>query len=353
MNVTLDLINQYPLLNRLSEKQRHRLVREASLVTVEEGQIVCAEDTQAARLLFLVRGDIVLSPRGGMSQVIAAGGVRAAMPIVDDKPCPFTVSARTSCILLYVDTRGLQNASLGSPSAGGYELEEIEVNDGKAWMCLLLRAKAFRRIPSHNIQTLINSSTEIAVRAGDHVVRQGEPATHYYLVKAGRFRVLRQETHSGHEIELAVLDAGCAFGEDALISHGRRGASVVALEDGLVIRLSKQDFTNLVVNPVLQPISPQEALSRSAQGAALIDVRSPAHHRSNGLPSSINIPLTELRHHAVSLDRRREWVVYCDNGNLSAAAAFVLGEYGLRTYLLAGGLSGLSWRTTVANALTN
>lgn len=353
MNVTLDLINQYPLLNRLSEKQRHRLVREASLVTVEEGQIVCAEDIQAARLLFLVRGDIVLSPRCGTSQVIAAGGVRAAMPIVDDRPCPFTVSARTSCTLLYVDTRELQTGSNASPPAGGYEVEEIEVNDGKAWMCLLLRAKAFRRISSHNIQTLINSSTEISVRAGDHVVRQGEPATHYYLVKAGRFRVTRQVIPAGQETELAVLEAGSAFGEDALISHGRRGASVVALEAGIVIRLSKQDFTNLVVNPVLQPISPQEALSRSACGATLVDVRSPDHHRSNGLPSSINIPLTDLRDHALGLDRRREWVVYCDNGNLSAAAAFVLGEYGLRTYLLAGGLSGLARRSAAANVVNN
>lgn len=344
MNVTLDLINRYPLLSRLSEEQRHRVLRDASLVTVEDGQVICAEGVHAARLLFLVSGEVVLAPRSGTPQVVRAGSARAAIPIGDDKPSAFTVLARSACTLIEVEVRCLRPSPVASVPASGYELEEIEIDDGKTWMCLLLRAKAFRRIPANNIQAFINNSSEIAVRAGEPVVRQGEPATNYYLVKTGRFRVTRQEAQTGQETELAVLEAGSAFGEDALISHGRRSASVIALEDSTVIRLSKQDFTNLVVNPVLQPISPQEALSRSAQGATLIDVRSPDHYRSNGLPSSINIPLAELRSHAATLDRRREWVVYCDNGNLSAAAAFVLGEFGLRTYLLAGGLSSLARR---------
>lgn len=353
MNVTVELINRYPLLSRLGETQRHRVLREAGLVTVEDGETVCAEGVHAARFLFLVSGEIGLSPRSGTPQVVRAGSARAAIPIADDKPSLFTVSARSVCTLLDVDARCLRHSPNASVPASGYEVEEIEIDDGKTWMCLLLRAKAFRRIPANNIQAFINNSSEIAVRAGEFVVRQGEPATNYYLVKTGRFRVTRQDAHNAQDTELAVLEAGAAFGEDALISHGRRSASVIALEDGSVIRLSKQDFTNLVVNPVLRPISPQEALNRSAQGATLIDVRSPDHYRSNGLPSSINIPLSELRTHAASLDRRREWVVYCDNGNLSAAAAFVLGEYGFRAYLLAGGLSSLARRAGAAANVVN
>lgn len=350
MNVISELIDRYPLLSRLGAEQRHRLAREACVYSVAEGDVLCSEGASSARLLFLVSGEVVLSPRSGTAQVVRAGSARATQPLSDDKPSQFTVSARTVCTLLEADMRGLRNSPSAPPPTGGYELEEIEIDDGKTWMCLLLRAKAFRRIPAHNIQAFINSSTEINVKAGDYVVRQGEPATNYYLVKTGRFQVVRQDPGGGQETELAVLGEGAAFGEDALISHGRRSASVVALENGAVIRLSKQDFTNLVVNPVLQPISPQEALNRSAQGAALIDVRTPDHHRNNGLPSSINIPMAELRNYASSLDRRREWVVYCDNGNLSAAAAFVLGEYGFRTYLLAGGLSGLARRTATAAA---
>jgi len=348
MNTMLELIERFPLLSRLSEEQRHRVARDAAVVSAEEGQVLCMEGAQASRLLFLLSGDALLSPRSGTAQIVRAGSARATLPLADDKPSSFTITARTSCTLLEVDARSLRSSPAAPPPTSGYELEEIEIDDGRTWLCLLLRAKAFRRIPAHNIQAFINSSTEIAVRAGDYVVRQGEPATHYYLIKAGQFKVMRQNPESGDETELAVLSEGSAFGEDALISHGRRGASVIAMDDGIVIRLSKQDFTSLVVNPVLRPISPQEAMNRSAQGAALIDVRSPDHHRNNGLPSSINIPMTELRSYASRLDRRREWVVYCDNGNLSAAAAYVLGEYGFRTYLLAGGLSSFARRPAAA-----
>lgn len=344
MNTMLELIERFPLLSRLGEEQRHQMARDASVVCVEEGQVLCTEGSQAPRLLFLVSGDALLAPRSGTPHVVRAGSARATMPLADDKPAPFTITTRTSCTVLEVGVRGLRSSFAAPPPTSGYELEEIEIDNGRAWLDLLLRTKAFRRIPAPNIQAFIHSSTEITVRAGEYVVRQGEPATSFYLIKAGRFRVIRQEAASNEETELALLNEGSTFGEDALISHGRRGASVIALDEGTVIRLSKQDFTNLVVNPVLQPISPQEAMSRSAQGAALIDVRSPDHHRNNGLPASINIPMAELRSYARSLDRRREWVVYCDNGNLSAAAAYVLGEYGFRTYLLAGGLNSFARR---------
>lgn len=225
------------------------------------------------------------------------------------------------------------------PQTRGYEVVEIETTDATTWTRLMLKSRSLLRIPAANIQAVIRSGAEIRVQPGQAVVRQGEPAAEYFIVKHGRFQVTRIDPICGEETELAVLEQGSSFGEDAVISHGRRGATVTALEPGSVIRLSKQDFTHLVVNPALRPISPTEVAALAEQGATLIDVRESDQQRPNGLPNSQSMPLSTLRSRIGQLDRHTEYVLYCDNGHLSAAAAFVLGQHGLRTYLLAGGLN--------------
>jgi rhodanese-related sulfurtransferase len=56
------------------------------------------------------------------------------------------------------------------------------------------------------------------------------------------------------------------------------------------------------------------------------------------MEQSINVPLYILRLKMGSLDPAKKYVVYCDNGQRSASAAFLLNERGFDVYLLEGGL---------------
>ena len=56
------------------------------------------------------------------------------------------------------------------------------------------------------------------------------------------------------------------------------------------------------------------------------------------LPGAINVPLAEVRNMFAVLDRSREYIVYCQSGRRSAAAAFLFAQRGFDVWLLDGGL---------------
>jgi rhodanese-related sulfurtransferase len=139
---------------------------------------------------------------------------------------------------------------------------------------------------------------------------------------------------------LAELKSGDAFGEEALVSEAKRNATVVMTTEGELLRLSRRDFDELLKQPLLQRISYPQARERVARGALWLDVRYPSEYQYDKLPGAINIPLAEIRNAARVLDKGREYVVYCQSGRRSAAAAFLLAQRGFRAFVLDGGLRG-------------
>jgi len=73
-------------------------------------------------------------------------------------------------------------------------------------------------------------------------------------------------------------------------------------------------------------------------GAAWLDVRYPSEYRCDRLPGALNVPLNEVRNSFSALDAAREYVVYCQSGRRSSAAAFLFAQRGFKVSLLEGGL---------------
>ena len=139
---------------------------------------------------------------------------------------------------------------------------------------------------------------------------------------------------------LADLKSGDAFGEEALVSEARRNATVTMKTDGALLRLSRKDFAELLREPLLHRLSAEEARDKIARGAQWVDVRYPSEYQYDKLAGAINIPLSEIRNAFGVLDKGKEYVLYCQSGRRSAAAAFLLAQRGYRAFVLAGGLWG-------------
>jgi len=140
------------------------------------------------------------------------------------------------------------------------------------------------------------------------------------------------------KVALAELKNGDAFGEEALASEARRNATVSMTSDGKLLRLGKRDFKELLGEPLLQRLSYAAALERVARGAIWLDVRYPSEYRYDRLPGAQNVPLNEVRNSFAVLDRASEYIVYCQSGRRSSAAAFLLAQRGLTVCVLEGGL---------------
>lgn len=80
-----------------------------------------------------------------------------------------------------------------------------------------------------------------ALPAGAHLFRAGEPGDALYIVKDGEVELYIQDT-TGQKIALAVAGVGEVFGELALLDHGPRSASALALNDCELLSLQREDL---------------------------------------------------------------------------------------------------------------
>jgi CRP-like cAMP-binding protein len=81
-------------------------------------------------------------------------------------------------------------------------------------------------------------------RRGQVVFHDDDPADALHLVARGHFAV-RVTIPTGETVLLAVIGPGDAFGELALVSDGRRGATVQAFSDGETLALHRDAFEAL------------------------------------------------------------------------------------------------------------
>ena len=89
--------------------------------------------------------------------------------------------------------------------------------------------------------------------AGQAVVRQGDRATAFYVVRRGRLQVVEEDPESGSERVLRVLGHGEAFGELGLKEGARRSATVRAIEAAEVFEIDKSTFDRLLADTTQLP----------------------------------------------------------------------------------------------------
>lgn len=299
------------------------------------------------KVVYLLKGELKLDLPDGSMRLLVGGYDDALLPLVRGDQRPAGAKAVTDIALLWFDENALDILVTWDQAAHPLAVQKNgDVSDWRSLSGIFdarkLTLGAFANLPAANIESLLTCFQHQAVKRGEVVVRQNEPGDYYYVIERGRALVTREV--AGAQVELAELDAGAAFGEEALIAETTRNATVTMLTDGELLRLDNADFVRLLREPLLQRIDAAEAERRVAAGALWLDVRFPAEYREDGLPGAINIPLNELRDALPNLATDREYVVYCQTGRRSSAAAFLLSQRGVHASLLEGGLKMMSAR---------
>ncbi len=202
----------------------------------------------------------------------------------------------------------------------------------------LLRASGLTRVPEPQLAKVLDAVQPASFKAGEVVIRQGDPGTDFFLVGAGRLRVERERGERHTPAILAELAPGAMFGEEALIANGARNATVRMLTDGRVFRVPKPIFDEAIRRPLLSPVDYVGAQRLIAGGAVWLDVRTPTEVAAGSLPGALPIPFQHLRPLLDRLRRDRRYVVVCDKGVRSAVAAFLMAERGHEVHFLEGGL---------------
>ncbi len=332
-------------LSPLEGMKNDNLAALARKVTVNElaaNRNLFREGDTERRSFWLLAGLVELRAGERTAAMIRGGTPEARNPLAPKLPRRVTARAVDAIEYIAVDS-DLLDMMITWDQTGTYEVGELQAHFGAGggddWMTTLLQTKAFHRIPPANIQAIFMRMQRIACRTGEVIIQQGTEGDFFYAVVSGKCVVTRETPLNREGIRLAELTVGDTFGEEALISEAKRNATITMLTDGVLMRLSKQDFRELMNEPLQQWVSYEEARAIIQRGGKWLDVRLPSEYQNLAVEGALNIPLYFIRLKLATLDRATPYVVYCDTGRRSAAGAFILLERGFDAYVLRGGLS--------------
>lgn len=360
--ITIEQLKAFEPISVLSTERLEELQGLADVEVLGVGVTIFREGDVDNQSVYLLDGDVQLASvvDKSLDAVIGHKASDARYPLAEGQPRQMTCTAMTLTKVLRVDNSVLDYmmtwdqlavaeevvAEKKEPEADKPRVTEnpqiaatadadidttTAVEDGRNWIRRMRHIMAFKNMPPANIKTLLQRMETISVAENEVVIEQGSPGDYYYVLTEGEALVTRT-------VELATLNAGASFGEEALLSGAKRNASVTMTTPGQMMRLAKNDFNELLKEPLLDRVTADEAQVRVAKGNVWLDVRHVTEFNHSHLQNAVNIPLHELRMRMKELDKEKEYICYCGTGRRSSAAAFLLVQNGFKVVVLVGGV---------------
>jgi CRP-like cAMP-binding protein len=340
---SVHLLKTLAPLDGLKRENLAALAKKVAVRTASAGRTLFKEGDTDKRTVWVVDGMVEVRENERTIAMIRGGTREARTPLYPELPRRVTARAVDQVSYLSIDSE-LLDVMITWDQTGSYEVSELQQQgengaNNDDWMTTLLQTNAFHRIPPANIQAIFLRLQRVPFRAGDVVIKQGDEGDFFYIIVSGKCVVTRETPLNRDGIKLAELGVGDTFGEEALIAEAKRNATVTMLTDGSLMRLNKNDFRELMNEPLLQWVAFERAQQIVQGGGRWLDVRLPSEFQNMAIEGSINIPLYFIRLKLSTLDRNTPYVVYCDTGRRSSAAAYILVERGFEAYVLTGGLT--------------
>src|ERR1044071_5391375 len=163
----------------------------------------------------------------------------------------------------------------------------------------------FQGLSDEELKQLMDMAEPVSLRAGDILLRQGEPGDAAYVVIHGDFEVQKQSGQS--LIKIDVRNPGDVVGEMALLSRGPRNATLIAKTDGEVLRIPQEAFEKLlsssttaamaVLHWVMARLTQNESLLHQQEKMAALGTM------SAGLAHELNNPAAAAQRSASELNK--------------------------------------------------
>ncbi len=337
------LLRRFVPMNGLEEAHLSQLLPFAGVSELHAGDDIPTNFKTSDQAYYVVQGELELYAGSRHVGAVKGGSEEARFPLSHLQTDFDSARARGNVRLLRVDrARVSALLILEEPSAGATTHRRATQSplDSRQIIARLLKSQIFSHIPPANVQRLLELAEPVQVHAGDVVIRQGERGNYCYILMDGRCSVTRRAEGEILPRTLGELGPGDSFGEEVLGRSGVRRSTVTMRTDGWLRRLSKTQFAQLAGNSSVKRVDWAQAQKLVARGAKWLDVRLADEHRNDGITGSLNVPLAEVGGRSRELDRKVPYIVCCNTGQRSIAAALLLREQGFSVCVLEDGLMG-------------
>jgi CRP-like cAMP-binding protein len=331
----------YVPLNALKAESQRDLAKKASIGQTKAGSYLFKVGEPAKSAIYVLSGEVALEDASGKVLGKVVGGTPDSFHRLAHQS-PRKVSAKCVNEVRYMNVdASLLDVMLTWDQTGTFEVGDLSAQEADSgdWMGKLLQMKTFQMVPPANLQGMFMKMQEVKVDPGQVIVRQGDDGDYFYVIMEGRCMVTREQAAGQKPVKLAELEHGSCFGEEALISETKRNATITMMTRGKLMRLSKDDFRQLLNDPLARKLSFADAEKMVKAGKAKwLDVRLPSEFQNHSLPGAVNIPLYLLRMKLSALDPKTTHIAVCDTGRRSSVAVFVLTQRGYEAYVLDKGI---------------
>jgi len=305
-------------------------------LTVPEGSIVFKRDVEDEFCYWLISGSLDLLDANFDVANVQATDASTRRPIDDHSPHTATAVCTSDSLIFKLKRSTLESIQKPQKTNNYMVTSLTEANEMDSdWMSSMLSSPLFDFIPPGNIQELFNRFEAVSYQQDDMVIEQGEVGDYFYVIQKGSTKV--EYSTGGKSLLLATLDKGAFFGEDALISDVPRNATITMITDGVLMRLSEEDFTSLLHAPLIEKLDLQDAQKMIDDADPLtwiLDVRTQQEFQEGNMDNSVNIPVLNLRKSLGKLDRDSVYVVRSGGDHRGELGAHILNTLGYTAYVL-------------------
>ncbi|NOY16470.1 MAG: cyclic nucleotide-binding domain-containing protein [Gammaproteobacteria bacterium] len=328
-------------LNTLSDSGLDEAIAATQIDQTEEDTVLFREGEDDGYAVYLLQGEIALtSENQSEPRKIRSSTDASRYAIAQLKPRLMTGTTTKPSTIARIDQNILDHI-VTMDEVSGIEIIEMDTGEDVRWVFNILSSNTFRKLPPANANQMLARMENVPVKANQIIINQGDPGDYYYLIREGVASVAKKNDDGKTDI-VSELSVGDQFGEEALLSDTPRNATVMMKTDGILMRLTREDFNELLTEPMLHWAEQAEANALIGEGAGILDVRTVDEYRSGAINNSLNIPLSQIRQFSEHLDRTRKYVIYCQTGSRSSVATFMLNQRGFNTVALKGGLMALT-----------
>lgn len=330
--------------NALTADHLKALLRNHSVEAVCRGEQLFAVAQSDSQLVYLLSGEVSLSDNSGECRVIRAEDSDSRFPLSNHQPRRHTAVAISDCSIVRFDSDQL-DAMLAWDQASRYIALDIsaqrDLDEDAEWILTLLQSNLFYKVPPMNIRNILDKFSAQYVSAGDTILRQGELGDCCYYVKEGVAGVYQADDQKSRPSLVAELSVGRCFGEEALVNNAPRNATITMHSNGVLMRLDKQDFFLLLKPPLIESVNLAQAKQLVSEGAGWVDVRTQDEYDNGHCVGAVNMSLDLLKLKSRML-KDKPYIVYCNSGRRSEAAACLLAQEGFKVSALVGGIDSYS-----------
>jgi predicted acylesterase/phospholipase RssA/CRP-like cAMP-binding protein len=244
---TSDFLRSTALFAGVNAMAVRELAQKIATVTLGDGEVL-VRPGDANRKLFIVKSGCLQVMGAGSSLLfqVTPGETTCEMGLLADDPSSTTVEAVGETVVLVVKRDDFDHFCASRPHMAFHLIQSLGRRLQAHRLSLALHLGRLLDLLAPEVARDLESELEtFTLYGGEVLFRQGERGDYLCLIVNGRVRVTRN--HQGEERHLADLGAGEMVGETAVIGEDVRDATVVAVRDTQLARLTKTAFDRFVL----------------------------------------------------------------------------------------------------------